>query len=934
MRTLRRFIRRLSSWATTQRGEERLRAEIEEHLALQTAENMRAGLSPAEARRQAALKFGAVEAMRESYRDQRGLPFLETLMQDTRHALRRLGKAPAFTITTVLTLALGIGATTSIFTLVHAVLLKTLAVANPGELYRLGKESRCCYWGGYSQRNEFSLVSYDLYKHFRDNTKGFAELAAFSAGGSLFGVRRAGRSEAAQSDPGEFVSGNYFKMFGITAYAGRVFAASDDRAGAPPVAVMSYRLWQQRYGSDPSVIGSVFNLDEKPFTVIGIAPPGFFGDTLRNNPPDFFLPLATEPFIEADADLNKPDTHWLDLIGRIEPGVKAASVEAEMRVELKQWLRSHWGEMSPNDRARFPEQTLFLSPGGAGITSMRQQYEHWLQILVMVSAFVLLIVCANVANLMLVRGMERRRQTSLSMALGAQAPRLVRQALTESIALSLLGGAAGLAIAFIGTRLILHFAFPPVGGAAGIPISASPSMPVLLFAFIISLATGVAFGIAPAWIATRVDPIEALRGGGRLTDRIGSLPRKTLVVSQAALSLVLLSASGLLTAALYRLENQNFGFDQDRRMVANVNPRLAGYRPEQLTPLYRRIHESLASIPGVAVVALCTYSPLDGNDWGADIWVDGHPAPGPSNGNAASWDGNAASWDRVTAGYFDAIGTPIIRGRGVTEQDTATTRHVAVINEAFARRFFPNENPIGKHFGRPEAGSSRQYEIVGVAKDARYLTFNLDKPIGPFFFLPEAQHDVSPETGIAAIDSTHFLHDIVIVSRPEARLPLAQVRQAMASVDPNLPIISLRTLKEQVAGQFGQQRLMARLTSFFGLLSLVLACIGLYGVTAYNAGRRTSEIGVRMALGADGSHVLALILRGAFGLILIGLSIGLPLTFAAGRFLGNQLYGLNPYDPMVIFVAMATLGLSALAASFIPAFRASRISPLEALRTE
>ena len=492
MRALRRFVKRLGSWAKTQQDEERLRAEIEEHLALQTAENVRAGLSPVEARRQAVLKFGAVEAIREDYRDQKGLPFLETLIQDSRHALRRLRNAPAFTITTVLTLALGIGATTSIFTLAHAVILKTLAVAKPGELYRLGKESRCCYWGGYSQENEFSLVSYDLYKYFRDHTQGFAELAAFQASEDLFGARRSGGSEAAQGYPGERVSGNYFTMFGIRACAGRVLTASDDRVGAPPVAVISYRLWQQRYASDPSVIGSVFNLDDKPFTVVGITPPGFFGDTLRDTPPDFFLPLATE-----DTDINNHGTHWLDLIGRIQPGAKPASIEAEMRVELKQWLRSHWGEMTANDRAKFPEQSLFLMPGGAGITSMREQYEHWLQILIVVSACVLLIVCANVANLMLVRGMQRRRQTSLSMALGAQASRLVRQALTESILLSLLGGAAGLVIAFAGTRLILYFAFPPVGGLAGVPISASPSISVLLFAFGVSLITGVAFGIPP-----------------------------------------------------------------------------------------------------------------------------------------------------------------------------------------------------------------------------------------------------------------------------------------------------------------------------------------------------------------------------------------------------------------------------------------------------
>jgi predicted permease len=592
-----------------------------------------------------------------------------------------------------------------------------------------------------------------------------------------------------------------------------------------------------------------------------------------------------------------------------------------MRVELKQWLSSHWGEMSANDRAKFPNQTLYLSPGGAGITSMRERYERWLQILMMVSGFVLLIVCANVANLMLIRGMERRRHISLSMALGAQTSRVVRQPLTESILLSLFGGAAGVGIAFVGTRLILHFAFPSNAGFATVPISASPSVPILLFAFITSLFTGLAFSIAPAWMATRVDPIEALRGTSRSTAGAGSLPRKTLVVFQAALSLVLLSASGLLTAALHKLENENFGFDHDRRLIANINPRLAGYRTDQLSQLYRRIHDSIASIPGVSSVALCQYSPLSGGAWRAGVWVDGHRAPGPN-------DDNSTSWDRVTAGYFDVIGTPIIEGRGLSEQDTATSRNVTVINEAFARKFFKNEDPIGKHFGRkPEA--NREFAIVGVAKDARYVTFNLDGPSGPFFFLPEAQAEYS-QGNLGSL----FLHDIVVLTRPHASLSIAQVRQTMASVDPNLPIISIRTLREQVATQFTQQRLIARLTPLFGVLSLVLASVGLYGVTAYNVGRRTNEIGVRMALGASRGAIIRLVLRGAFLLIAFGLILGIPLSLATSRVLTSQLYGLNPFDPILLATAVLLLGLFALIATLAPALRASAVSPSQALRTE
>jgi predicted permease len=619
--------------------------------------------------------------------------------------------------------------------------------------------------------------------------------------------------------------------------------------------------------------------------------------------------------------LNKVDTHWLELIGRIHPDANPASIEAEMRVELKQWLRSHWSEMSANDRAKFPDQTLYLGPGGAGITSMRERYEHWLQILMMVSGFALLIVCANVANLMLVRGMERRRQTAMSMALGARASRIVRQALMESILLSLCGGAAGLAIAFAGTRLILHFAFPSLPGLAGVPIDASPSVPVMLFAFVTSLLTGAAFGIGPAWMTTRVDPIEALRGASRSTTRAGSLPRKTLVVFQAALSLVLLSASGLLTTAVQRLENQDFGFEQDHRIVATMNPRLAGSRTAQLSLLYRRIHDSVAAIPDVSAVALCLYSPQGGGGWGTGVWVDGHAGPGPN-------DDNFAGWDRVTAGYFDVIGNPIVKGRGISAQDTAVSRSVAVINEAFARKFFRDQDAIGKHFGR-EAGASRQFEVVGVAKDARYFTNNLHQPVRPFFFLPEAQAEYT-RGNLGSL----FLRDIVILTRPGASLSIARIRQATAAVDPNLPIISIRTLREQVSSQLTQQRLIARLTSFFGVLSLVLASIGLYGVAAYNAGRRKNEIGVRMALGADRGQVVTLVLRSAGGPILLGLLIGLPLTFVAGRFLGDQLYGTNPYNPVVTLGAALALGLSALVASFVPALRASLISPLDALRGE
>lgn len=920
MRALKRLFRRCLAWAHASAREEAiLRAEIEQHIALQTAENLRAGLPPQEARRQALLKFGNVEAIKEAYRGQRGLPQLEALILDTRRALRRLRMAPAFAIVTVLTLALGIGAATSIFTLEHAVLMKSLPVENPAALYRLGRESHCCYMDGFSQQGEWSIVSYDLYQSLRDHTQGFAELTAFGDVTPLLGIRRAGHPELAESYPGEFVAGNYFRTFGIGPFVGRVLAPEDDRPGAPPAAVMSYRLWQERYASDPSIIGDRFSIDGRPFTIVGIAPPGFFGDSLRNPSPDFFLPLNMEPYVDVEADLKLPFQHWLELIGRIQPGADPRSIEAGMRVSLKQWLLSHWSEMNANDRARFPEQTLYLVPGGAGIASVRERYQMWLQILMAASAFVLLVVCANIASLMLVRGLERRRDNSLSMALGAPFSRVIREPLLESILLSLFGGAAGVAVAFAATRLILRLSFPPLPGQGGIPIDASPSLPVLLFALAVSIATGVMFGITPAWMASRADPIEALRGSGRSTPRAGSFSRQSLVVLRTALSLVLLTTAGLLTAAFARLEHQNFGFEQDNRLVASINPRLAGYRTDQLSPLYKHIRESIGSLPGVSSVAVGLYSP-PGGGWGSGVWVDGRPDP-------ALGEDNSSSWNRVTPGYFEAVATPILHGRSFSEQDTADSPKVAVVNEAFVHRFFQGLDPLGKYFG-PTPAMRRAFQIAGVVRDARYFTRGLDRPTGPMYFVPEAQADYSRSAGAL------FLHDIVIVSRPGASTPAASVRQAMARVDPNLPVISIRTLREQVAGQFTQPRLIARLTSFFGILSLLLAYIGLYGLTAYNAGSRTGEIGVRMALGANRGDIVRLILKGSLALIFWGVVAGFPLTLVASRWVASQLYGADPYDPAVLSAAAGALVLCVLIASTIPALRASLTTPLTALRAE
>ena len=483
------------------------------------------------------------------------------LLEDVRYALRQFRKAPGFTATAILTLALGIGATTAIFTLVHAVLLKSLPVAKPEELVRVGNEENCCVNGG--MQDNWSLFSFEQYKQFKEHTPGFAELAAFQSGGSLMGVRRSASNKPSESFRAEFVSGNYFSTFEIPAYAGRMLSPQDDNKGAPAVAVMSFRTWQEKFGGDRSVVGAAFVMNAQPVTVVGIAPPGFFGDRVQSNPNAFWLPLAIEPVIEpANSLLDDAALDWLDLIGRINPGADTKSMEAQMQVELRQFLLSPESKVEERDKPLVAKQTLHFSPGGGGVQRLRDEYQDGLHLLMWISAFVLLIACANLANLMLVRATARKQQISVRSALGAPRTTLVRGALTESIVLAIMGGVAGIAIAFAGTRMILHLAF----GKDYVPINATPSLPVLAFAFAISILTGVLFGIAPAWMTANTNPAEVLRGTGRSTGRKGTWGQKALVVVQAALSLVLLCAAGLLSRSLNNMQHRNFGFDTDQSL--------------------------------------------------------------------------------------------------------------------------------------------------------------------------------------------------------------------------------------------------------------------------------------------------------------------------------------------------------------------------------
>ena len=843
------------------------------------------------------------------------------LREDVRYALRQFANAPGFTATAVLTLALGIGATTAIFTLVHAVLLKSLPVAKPSELYRVGDVEDCCVSGGL--RDDWSLFSYDKYKTFRDGTPGFVELAAFQAGNELIGVRRIGSNQSAESQRSEYVSGNYFSMFGIGAYAGRVLSQEDDRKGAEPVAVMSYRTWQQKYGLDSSVVGTSFTLNGQPFTVIGITPPGFFGDRLQNTPA-FWIPLADEPLINGSSSiLDFPQQDWLDVIGRIEPGADVKSIEAHMQVELRQWLLSPLAKLQPGEQALIPKQTLHLSPGGAGVQMLRDEYQAGLHLLMWVSGFVLAIACANVANLMLVRATSRKLQTSVRAALGAPRTRQIGQVLTESTVLSLLGGIAGVGLAFAGTQLILHLAFQK----DYVAIHATPSLPVLGFTFAVALLTGILFGVAPAWMTATASPADALRGANRSTGQSVGWTQRSLVVAQAALSLVLLCAAGLLTQSLRNMQHQHFGFETANRYVLHIDPQMAGYKPAQLTAFYRQLHDALAAIPGVSRASFSLYSPMEGDNWSETVYIEGQAPPPPDT------DQNDASWVRVSEGYFDTIGTKVVQGRAITDQDTPTTRRIAVVNQEFARKFFKDESPIGKHFGNLDPKYAGNFEIVGITEDTQYR--QPTRKIPPMFFLSGAQSAAYEDPRFVTFeDRNHYLDAIELKTLGNVPGLEPQVRHALAQVNPDLAVIDFLSFAEQVKGNFSQQAMIAKLTSLFGLLALVLASVGLYGVTAYSVERRTSEIGIRMALGADRLNVLKLVMRGAFLQVGIGLAVGIPAIILGGRAMATQLFGVKPYDPAILLLTTSVLSFAALVAAVVPARRAATLDPMRALRTE
>jgi len=894
MRKLREWMSRFGGLFGQQRKNRELDEEIESHLQMHIEDNLRLGMTPEEARRQAMIKLGGVESTKEAYRDQRSLPGLETSWQDLRYAARQLRKNPGFTAVVVFTLALGIGANTAIFSVVDAVLLKSLPVKKPEQLYQIAHAGT----RGVMEGNNFPF-----FEHLRDHSQSFDGLLAFNP--NPWKVTIDGNTEIVS---GQVVTGNYFSVLGVDALLGRVLTPEDDKVPqGHPVAAISYGYWQRRFGGDPDVLGKTVTINLTPFTVIGVTPPEFFGVQVGRSA-DISVPMAMHSLVGSGAKLNEHKFWWnLPILGRLKAGVSREQASAELDLLQHQFLTEAG---MPEEKRKDFFVRCKLMPAQRGLAELRKQFSSPLQVLMGIVGLVLLIACANVANLLLARAATRQKEISIRLAVGASRTRLIRQLLTESVLLASLGGGLGLLLAYWGAQSLLGFI--PSRGAA-LTLHFIPDARILSFTAVLSLLTGTLFGLAPAWRATRVPLHAALkdrasRDGGRTRSGFG----KMLVVSQMTLSLLLLIGAGLFVRSLQQLRQVETGFHrQEHVLLVSLDCYGTAYQGPRLSTLHQELLERMNGLPGVRSASLSTAIPFRGGVDATRIFLAGA---------AAHPEDEEINVIVVAPRYFETLGVPLVAGRDFGPQDGEPSPRVAVVSESMARRYFPNENPLGKRFSltRQEAGKDR--EIVGVVKDARFGGHRQENT--PMVYLSHQQDWTRP--------AIHF----ALRATGDPAAVIATVRQTIQSVGKDIPVAKIVTLRAQADEALAKERLVATLSGFFGLVALLLAGVGLFGLVSHGVGRRTNEIGIRMALGARRPDVLNLILKETLLLVLPGVLLGLVAAVIATRFIASLLFGVTATDPVTFVVAPLVLLAVALLACLIPARRAMKVDPMVALRYE
>ncbi|HXX22619.1 MAG TPA: ABC transporter permease [Terriglobia bacterium] len=904
--------------------EQELSDELRFHLEKLVEEKVAKGMTPEGARYAALRELGGVEQIKEECRDMRRVNYIENLIQDIRFGIRTLAKSPGVTVVAIITLALGIGANTAIFTLLDSVLLRNLPVRDPARLVSFADNPResmslsepSSPEDSIGQSGQWTLFSYPMYEHFRDHSKLLEGVCAFQTPEDTLSVRFEGPQHgAAQLAQGKLVSGNFFSVLGVSAALGRPLTPEDDRTGAPPVAVVSFEYWRSKLGSEAGVLGRIVDIDNVPMTLVGVMPPGFFGERVTPDSADFWMPLSLRPQLTltvmpgVTSLLTNPNAYWLGIMGRLKPGATRAQANAEVDGELRQYLMAQGGDkLSAHARQQIEHSFITLAPGGRGLSSLRFNYAEPLRILLAIVGLVLLIACANVANLLLARAEARQQEMAMRLALGASRGRVVRQLLVESVLLAALGGVAGALLAAGCVRVLVSLF------AAKVPLNVKPDLMVFGFTLLVMVLAAVLSGLFPALKSTHVQLIAAIKGGspapGAQSSRLGL--GKSLVTLQVAVSLLLLVGAGLLIRSLTNLENQNLGFNPQPVLLASINPELAGYKSEQLPGLYRELLERIRALPGVRSASIGTTSPMSGGESSASISFENPVRPSTEN---------TAQLIAVGPQYFETEGMRMVAGRGISSEDTAHSTPIAVVNQAFARHFLSKENSVGKRFSLGVPFKAPGFEIVGIVEDAKYGSAR--EQAEPIFFLPVYQ--------VESILS--YVREIEIRAEGDPAAVTGEVRDAIQGINPNLPV-DATTLSQQVNDSLAQQRAFSGLTGFFGILGLVLACVGLYGVMAHNVTRRTKEMGIRMALGAQKNDVLWMVLRQTLLLIGIGIAVGVPVALAAARLIASQLYGLKPSDPSTIVSATLVMAGVGLLAGYLPARRATKVDPMVALRYE
>jgi len=912
---LRILAAKLSGWFSRRGADRESDFEAQIHLQLLTERYVERGMSPDEALSAARRQFGNLTLLQQQHREMRSMMPLENLARDLRFGVRQLLRSPSLTIIAIVSLALGIGANTAIFTVAKKVLLDTLPIRNPHELRLLTwvsghQQPVPPVWGDVSSSATGGLrstaFSYPMFEELRKKTNVFQDLIAFkdiSLTMTLDG--------SPELIAGEMVSGDAFNGLGIEPILGRPITAADDAGpGKGPVAVISEAYWATRFGRSHSVLGKTIFVNGVPVTIVGVSPARFTGLQIGEQT-NIFVPLTMQPLLVpreqlttsgSSSLLNNPQSWWVLILARLRPAVPEAQAQAALDLVLRQTALATLPKAEGMDQFH-----LKLEPGSRGLDYLRGGFAKPSYVLLALAGLVLLLACVNLANLLLARAATRQREISTRLALGARRRHILRQVLLESLLLSSAGGVAGLALGYL-----VRNAIPRLLAAPGQPASMLVDFDwtVLAFTVGVSLLTGLLFGIVPAWQATRIETNTVLKNASHATThRRGMGLGKGLVVLQIALSTLLLIGAGLFARTLVNLSRTPLGFRSDHMLLFRLNPPRTRYSDTKMTELYRQLEEKLAAIPGVRSVTMSNIAIIGDGHSGSTFHVSGEPVP---------QEAVRVQTNSVGVNFFSTLGIPILQGRGFDAHDTPTSPKVAVINRALARQFFPNEDPIGKSFEADAEDVAEPIQIVGIAADTRYADLRTNTP--PTFYLPYVQK----------LLVGRMVVEVRTASEPGS--VLSQVRTVVASLDRDLPLIDVRTMTEQIKSTMSEERMFAQLTSGFGVLALVLACIGIYGIMSYTVARRTSEIGIRMAMGAQAAQVLAMVLREVSWLAIAGIAVGVCGALVLARLISAMLYGLKPSDPLTLVCSSALLIILAMAAGFGPARRASRIDPIRAMR--